>query len=91
MNYFSGGCFICLTRNRPVNPFVAWGWGRTSRKTERGPIEDQQKEAAINLDAGFEVPLARYLTLEGRIGDVFALGEGQYGTVQLALQIGPSY
>lgn len=90
LSLFSGGCFICLTRNWPVNPFVAWSWGLTSRTSKRWEWEDTQKGISINIHVGAEVPLNHWLSLEGRFGNILALDQGDYDCFQLALNIGPN-
>jgi hypothetical protein len=104
MSYFSGGFFIFPIRKRSVTPFVAWGWGKTSAKTnsktrwsstsgEYDEWEDNYTDTnySVHFSGGVEIPLTSYLSLEGRLENIWSLGEGQYGNIQLALNFGPNF
>ncbi len=90
LSLLSGNCFICLTRNWPVNPFVAWGWGLTSRTSKRFGHEETQRGMSSNYYVGAVAPLNKWLSLEGRFGSIVALDQGNYDSFQLALDIGPN-
>jgi hypothetical protein len=101
MSRLSGSFFIYPVRTRPVMPFVAWGWGRTTTQTdetqrhpygenEYGEWKNSDKENffAAYLSTGIEVPLTNRLSLEGRIEDIWALTEGHYASFQLSMILG---
>jgi hypothetical protein len=96
----SGGFFIYPVRTRSVRPFVAWGWGRSSTQTNAkrsccydpsapGEWEESATENTIsaNLSGGVEIPLTNRLSLEGRLADIWALGEGHHTAFQLGLTL----
>jgi hypothetical protein len=89
MEYFSGGCFIYASRGRTINPFIGWGWGRTSTTSDR--YDDAEVRFAITFSGGLEIPLSNAVSLEGRFGNVGALFQGHHPTIQLALTFGPNH
>lgn len=102
VSYLSGGFFIYPIRKRSVKPFFSWGWGRTSTETnsteswQYGPHDYSEweynstdKYISINLSGGVEIPVTNYLSLEGRLEDIWALGEGHHTGFQLGMTMGP--
>jgi hypothetical protein len=104
INYISGGFFIFPIRNRSVKPLVTWGWGWTKTQTNSrtrweatsGEYGEWKygftdKHFSIHFSAGVEIPLTRYISLEGSLEEILRMGKEDYGNIQLSLNFGPTF
>ncbi len=68
---------------------MAWGWGWCVYSTATRYGIDTDTGPSVNFYGGVEMPLTNWLSLEGRIGNIWMV-EGAHLNFQLSLTLGPN-